>query len=363
MLVSFPEDPRRRDRAPVTISPLQGDGGEFRLQMNVWDRELLNSPDLAAAVFQLLAVEASSRKSPPPANQALRFPPAWFVQAFVQQWQAKQRQPPLAMLEELMNSKRPPTATGILRQRNPPVGYAEASTFRLLSWALLRTLLEQPEGRNSLRAYIEEGTAIEWSNEKLLEKFPTLNTPPDALERQWVLTIAKFSHSEKVHLLGMRETITRTRSIFDISSELPIPRSKEKETLNGPLAMLGFATEEDGARQLMRLVPELLQLELRSHPMFTAVLREYRDIATQLARRPRSKLRKRIEANDELFASLVTYAESVEDAMNEYSINQPGSGDPLFREIFRTQFNSFETEQRTDAVSRALDIVEMRYRK
>jgi len=360
--ILFPGQERRRPRQSVNLTMLAGDRDSLWVQVTVTDPGLIGSPELAAWIFQALALEYTARFFPPAPNRVSRLAPQWFVQGLVQQWQGRRNPPPVQIVEGLLAGPKPPTVAGILRQRNPIPSATEELTFRLLSLALVRTLVESPQGRAGLRELVGRLGEAEMDQAAILRAFPSFEEKPERLERQWALTLARLAYTTRVRLLGFAAMQRELSSVFALTGELP-RRGGEVEEVSGPLAMLALARDSTGQRALTGLVGVLLQLEMRSHPLYAPIVREYREIALHLARRPRSNLRKRIEENMELQAQVQSMGEQMADALNAFEINRGGAPDPGFQQILQVQNAILEPEPRRDAITRALDSFESRQRR
>lgn len=354
ILLFFPEDQRKKPREPFILSALAGDGDSLRFQLEIWQPDLLGSQEFAAAVISAITVEYISRTQPPAIGRPLRLPPLWFVNALVEAYLAKTNPSPVQLIEGLISTKRPPSVSGVFRQRSLPGSLAEQTSFRILSFALLRTLLEEPGGKENLQAAIRENGNTMLSQESILKNFPSLANEPDSLERKWVLTLARMTLPSRTSSLSMAETSRELLRLMDLSATPPESEGR-KDLVRGPAAAPLLAREEGGSRMLMTLASELMRLELRSHPLYIPIAKEYREILIHLSRKPKSNVRKRIEKNDALFLALRQRSTEIEDHMNWFELNQVGSPDREFREILRIQEESFLPDPRGDAISNALD--------
>jgi hypothetical protein len=361
--IEFVEDARRRSRQSIGLNVLAGDRDTLWVQLTVADPQLIGTPELAEWIFQALALEYTARFFRPAPNRVSRLAPQWFSQALIQQWTGRRNPPPAQIVDGLLSGPKPPTVASILRRRSPIPSAADQLTFRLLSLGLLRTLSETKEGRAGLRELIGRLGEAEIDQDAILRAFPSLEEKPERLERQWALTLARLAYTNRVMLLSFSATERELKNVFSLSGELPKRGDAEGEKLTGPLAMLAIAQDPGGQRALSGLMSVLIQLEMRAHPLYTAVVAEYREIAQILIRRPRSKLRKRIEENLELQDQITEMGTAIADALNAFEVNREGAPDPAFQKMLRVQSALLEPEPRRDSITRALDSFESRGRK
>jgi len=360
--VYFPEEVRRRPRQPFQISIVEGDGSAIRLELVFWDRQILKNPVFPAAILQALAIEFAARTQPPRAGQTMQFAPLWLTEAMVQEVLGKKQPMPGQLLEGVMSGARPPTVAGLFRQRNLPGSVTEQTTFRLLSLALLKTLLNSPEGRQGFRQFCAHPENFDTGAEAIFQSFPSFEGQMQTLERQWALTIARMSFTSRARLLSFVETRRELARILDLQTE-SAPGRDDSIPLTGADAFMPLARSQGGPRLMMGVVGQLMQLELRSHPLYQPLIREYREIAHNLARRPRSNQRRRVEATNELVESAERFADRIEDAMNVYEVNRAGASDPQFGQMLRLQDEVFQEAPRRDALSLALDAAEARFQR
>jgi hypothetical protein len=358
--VQFPPDQRRRPRAGVTLGAVTGDGNQTRLQLTIWDPNLVGTPELASWIFQALALEYAARSTP--LERSSRLAPPWMTQAWVQTWLARREPVPTQMLEGLMSGSRPPTASSLLRRRAPAGSLTEATTFRILSWSLWRTLAEFPDGRPGLRHLVKILPGTDLNQEDILAAFPSLENQWERLERQWSLVLARQSYTNRTRLLSLQETGRELQKLLDLKGELPV-RGGEPEAVEGPLAMQAIARMDGGTHALNRLTNQLVLLETRANPLLAPIIREYREISFLLTRRPRSNHRQRITDNMELQQRIQAWGSKISDEMNTFEVNRQGPSDPMFQQMLRTQTEAFTPEPRRDAISTALDLLETRQRK
>jgi len=360
--IQFVEDARRRPRQSVGLTVVEGDAGAMWVQLTVTDPSLIGTPEFAEWIFQALALEYTARFFRPAQNRVSRLAPQWFIQGLIQQWIGRRTPPPAQIVEGLLSGSKPPTVASLLRQRSPIPSAADQLTFRLLSLGLLRTLADTTEGRAGLRELIGRLGEADIDQAAILRAFPSLEEQPERLERQWALTLARLAYTTRVRLLTFSATQKELENVFSLTGELP-RRGGEAEELTGPLAMLAIARNEGGQRVLTGLMSVLIQLEMRAHPLYAAVVREYREIAQLLTRRPRSNPRKRIEENIELQAGIGEMGSAIADALNAFEVNRAGAPDPAFQKMLRVQSSLLEPEPRRDAITRTLDGFESRQGK
>lgn len=354
ILLVYHETGRWRAPEPFAISFL-GDGeGSYRWQIDIRDAASATSPELATKIFQVLVLEWNSRQLLPRPGRSVKLPPLWLTEALLQNFLTRRQPPPVQLIENLVNNPRPPTAQSILRQKALPTSVTEQVVYRLLSYALLRTLLEAPNGPARLATLLRDKPPGEIPDDAFLAAFPEWENNWEILERNWLLTLARLNHTSRTGFLSLRETRQELDRLLEAKGTVP-RKDGTLEEIRGTEAYSAIAREQGGPRILLGRGNQLLQLELRAHPLYQPIVREYREILFELARRPKWKPGRRLERVEATRLELNQRAEAFEDYLDWFEANQTTSPDPAFQQILRMQAQVLAPEKRRDAISRALD--------
>jgi len=359
ILVLFTENPlARRGPGNVFLTTLIGDANRKRLQIDVTDRTQIATPEFAATVFDALAMAAAMDANPNFRAEDFRRPPLWISQGLVQQLLARKNPPPGGLIEGLVQSGRTPSLASVMRQRSLPASLTEQTIFRMLSFALLRTAIESPGGANAMKAYLRS-IALNQTDpgmDGFLAAFPTIGGA-ESLERLWMLTLARLALPARTNILTARETRAELDKILAIRMDVP-QKGGSIETLEGAAALPHVASGPGGQRLAMGIATSLLSLETRANPLWLPLVRSLREIALELARKPRANVRKRINQALETRKLLDECTVQIEDYLNWFEVNRIGRPDPAFAQMFRMQESSFQPAPRTDTLSLTMDKME-----
>lgn len=351
-----------KGREDIRVMLLVGDANMKRIQIDVPDARSMDSPEFAAAVYEALLMASAMDQNPSISAKAVRRPPVWIPQALTQQFLSRKNPPPGGLIEGLMQSGRTPTVTSVLKQKNPPSSVMERTVFRILSFALLRTLIESPGAAVEARAYLRTISldSTDPGMEGLLAAFPSIGNA-DSLERLWTLSLARIALPTRTKQLEMRETREELVRILALRAEVP-RRGGGTEVLEGAAALPALAAEQGGARFAMNIATQLMQLETRAHPLWLPVVSSLRETALELARKPRANVRKKLDGAIETLALLEDRGTRIEDFLNWVEVNRVGRPDPVFAEMLRMQEETFDAPPRKDALSLYMDKMESVYR-
>lgn len=354
ILLVFNESGRWRGSDPFAISFLSDGESSFRWQLEIRDSNAANTPEMTAKLFQLLLLEFSTRENPPKPGGSIKLPPLWITEALVQNLLSRRQPPPVQLIENLVNNPRPPTAQSIFRQRSLPSSITEQIVFRLLSYSLLRTLLEAPSGPERLANLLRLPPEGELPDQNILAAFPEWQGNWEILERNWLLTLARLNHTSRTGFLSMRETRQNLIQLLTAQAS-KVNRDGSITEVTGAEAFTLIVREPGGPRTLNHQGGLLLQLEVRAHPLYQPIVREYREILLELARKPKWKPGRRLERVEITRAELDQRTSAMEDHLDWFEANQTTAPDPGFRQILRLQAEVLTPDSRTDVISRSLD--------
>jgi hypothetical protein len=345
---------RQASALPMTTSVYLSDGGELKIQIDIYGPSLLKGPDLPMEVYRALCLEYMYRKAPPKAGKAITLPPAWLIEGIYEDTVTREEGLPAGLFEMLIKSGPPPKLEAFLKMRPERLDASSRAVYRAQAMGLLRALLRVPGGAKSLAAYLS-GLPGGNPNDagRLLEKFPQFASTPAELSKVWTLSLANASASDRVKPLGMMETSRQLALLLDMSA-MKDPKKPAAGLVMGPDALQAMAKGQAGPYLLGQKAEDLLRLELRAHPVMRPIVGEYRLIATELAEKPRRNLEKRIHKNMELQTAVEDRIRKVEDYLNWFEATQLNTPSREFESIPAGP-NSVLPPKRADAISRTLD--------
>ncbi len=350
---------RLSDAPRLRTSVHESDGGEMKVQIDVFDPSSLQGAEFDLEVYRALALEYAYRKAPPKAGKAVSQPPAWLLEGLYQEMVTQGEDVSAGLFEMLVKSGPPPKLETFLKIRPETLDATSRAVYRAQAMALLRALLGMPGGAGHLAEYLSSlpGTSPTDAG-KLMQKFPELAAEPATLSKMWTLSLANASASSRGKPLGMAETQKQLVFLLEFSAPKD-PKKPEAGNVIGPEALQALARSEPGRFILKQKAEDLLRLELRAHPIMSPIVGEYRLIATELTVKPKRNLEKRIRKNMELQQAVVQRAGTIEDYLNWFEASQLSTPSREFEAILGGR-GSFEEFKRSDPISRQLDDLESR---
>jgi hypothetical protein len=349
--------PVRRPNSPRLRTGLyESDGGEPKVQIDVYDMAALKGADFDMEVYRALFLDYGYRNVPAKAGKAFHQPPAWLIDGLLEDVTARNEGIAVGLYEHLINEESSPKLDAFLKERPEMLDATSRAIYRAKALGLFRALLRAPDGTKHLAEYCSNLPSIDPTNSsELLGKFPTLSEKPVILSKLWTLSLAEASASNRVMPFGVPETQRRLSLILEIAAPKD-PKKPRAGTVNGPEALSAVARTSTGRYVVRQKAEDLLRLEARAHPLMRPIVEEYRIIASELAAKPKKNLETRIRKNMQLQEAVVKRAGQMEDYLNWFEAAQLSTPSKEFDSTLDLQ----STFPRNDAVSRCLDDIEAR---
>lgn len=348
----------RPPRSPrVQTSLYETDGNQIKVQVDVYDPSVLSSSDFDLEIFRALCLEYEYRNFTLKSGKSFTQPPNWLLEGMYQDSVAREDGLPPGLFDKLIQNGPPPKLSAFLKQRSENLDVTSRAIYRAQALTLLRALLHAPEGSKHLAEYVASLPAINNADDdKLLDKFPTLQGQPGNLSKLWSLALADATSASRIKPLGVSETLKQLDAIF----QMTVPKDPKKPNLGNVTGVdcLQVLTRTDSGRYTLRQKSEdLMRLETRAHPLIQPIVEEYRLIVTQLGRKP-ANLEKRIRKNAELCQAIAKRSDQISDYVNWFEATQLDTPSREFDAIIMPENSG--NPPRTDALSRRLDDLEAR---
>ncbi len=334
----------------------EGDGGQNKVQIDVFDRNLVKEPDFDSLLVGALVLETTYRATPIKAGKAYQQPPAWLVEGLAERMRTRDAGFPPAFT---------PACSRTARRRAARVSRHAARAARRDFARHLPGAGRCPTGsrarvaRRPLRPAGVSLAATPGGADELVAMFPSLGKNREALGRKWVLAMARASAANRVDLLSQRETADGLDRVLAVKA-LPDPKRPEVASMSGPYALPTIARSQSGKFILSQTEDGLLRLSLRAHPLYRSLVEEYLGIVRDLIRKPKSRQDKRIATAEQLRAGLNRQTSEARDYLDWVETTKIKTESPeLTKAVEETQALE-QAPPRNDAISRYLDAISER---
>ena len=233
---------------------------------------------------------------------------------------------------------------------------ATRSAFRVSSGALVMALLEQPQGREGFRDFLNSVPAYEGEMPGLLAKhFPELNLSETSLAKWWALQLAnKGGLNQLADLLSIAQTEEALDEALKLNFRTAEGIVQRKDLSAWPeLAALGEAERLAAVRSAEE---PLVRLSYRCFPSYRPLLQEYQAILVAIARNKTTDVAKRLTELDETRTTMVARANRARDYLDWFEITRARETSGVFDDYLRLKERlKSNPVRRKDPVSDYLD--------
>ncbi len=346
--------PNARKAPSSQLGLYELDGNELKIQLDVYDLDYLNDPAFDRDLMASILLEYAYRNNATSAGRSFETPPAWVVEALLEKIRVRENGPEAAAYSALLTGGKTPRVDDFFRTREDRLDPTSRLIFRAQSLAMLDTLRELPDGRRGLHDYLSVPRRSPSSTKEVVELFPSLEGNREALSRKWVLSIARASSSNRVDLIGVRDSAKELATILDVQA-LPDPKTPEIAAMSGPLALGAIARSKSGEFILAQMRNDLMRLSVRVHPLYKPLTDEYLQIVGELLAKPKRRLEKRIAAAEETRARLSRKTTEMNSYLDWVETTKIQTESETFSEIVEDTDEAVGAPPRPDAISQFLD--------
>lgn len=292
--------------SPVVPLLFETEAG-MKVQVDLYDEGAMESGAFDDGVFSALALHAMHNGESPRAGKAFDMPPRWFIEGLVEELRRSKDGTPDGVYSALIQSGRPPELDAFFRQKPEILDAASVVLYRAQAVSLLRVLQKAQDSKKSFAALLVDPSFARGGVEPVLPAFPSLGSQ-SALSKLWTLNIARSSMPPRMASLTVEQS---ERELADVL-----------KSVKGGQDLPEAAKAQGGAFLMREFAVRIFNLEFRSHPLFQPVLEEYRNIATQLSRRPKTRVAEKIRELQETRAQLVERSQKIADYLNWFEVTQ-----------------------------------------
>lgn len=349
MLVLTPGEAMRLRQSRVFLQVFDAGESGRRIEINIGPGATADRPLIDSAILRALLLEWSLQNQQFAGDRFVE-PPGWLVAAMTAAVGREEAVAGGALYAALLEGRGMPRLDRFLRQNAETQRGRARELYAAQSFALYRALSEMPGGRNRV---VENLTLSEPSRDpagRFDQTWPELLADPERAARLWALAVARLAAPERMEFFSAEESSRRLGALLE-SLQTSEPGEEPAGTL------LELTRTAEGRFQLEQAAAGLRQLGFRSHPLYNALIEEYRVMLDGLARRKRRGFTAKFEEVEDVRLALDIRSREITDYLNWYQANAPDTH-PTVR-VGRISSSEPET-RRNDAVSRYLDSVEQR---
>ena len=346
---------KQRGNANALTGIFEGDGGEMKVQTDIYDASVFRSLALETEIDRALGLDWIYRKHPPKTGKTFHSPPAWLLEGLVEEKRISENGTPDGIYATLLKSDHPPKLEDFLKAKPELMEATSLALYRTQALALLKTLQQLPEGPKGLGAFLDSLAENDADLKTLLAAYPSLENNPSHLGKLWTLSIARNSASKGIEPYSIGETVRALKELLDVSAPVD-PKKPGLVKATGAAAFPAIARSEGGPYLMRQKSAEFMSLEFRAHPLLRPVIAEYRQITATLASKPKKNMDKPIGETGKILDLLLQRTVKVDDYMNWFEATQLDTLSENFLEVTTPP----QAAKRTDPITAHLDAIENR---
>jgi len=320
----------------------------LKLQLDLTITQNLDASLMERELLRAILLEMIYRKEHDvPPGTVLIEPPDWLLDGVLACTPGRDREP---LVEALSLSDNKMSLVEFLGQRPELLDSAGRMLYRAYSFALVRLLVDGPDGSSRLARYIENlSNASIDPLASLKAQFPFLSGD---VEKIWRSNVERLDLAQSHDLLTFAESERRLDELL----RAEVPGTGKPLDLSGLARHKASATEKTGLNQLSQA---LLLFAGQANPVLRPVVREYEDIAARLARGKRRGTAKRLAHLLTIREGLAARMSDIDDYMNWFEATQMRHGSGVFAGYLRAADEPQTPEpRRRDPLSIYLDGLE-----
>jgi hypothetical protein len=279
----------------------------MKVQVDLYDEGAMDSGAFEAGLFSALALHAMHGTEAARVGKAFDLPPRWFIEGLVEELRRSRDGTPDGVYSALIQSGRPPELDAFFRQKPEILDAASLVLYRAQAVSLLLVLRKAQESKKGFAALLANPSFSRGGVEPVLSAFPSLASR-SALSKLWTLNIARSSMPPRMASLTVEQSERELAGVL--------------QSVKGGQDLPEAAKAQGGAFLMRECAVRIFNLEFRSHPLFQPILEEYRNIATQLARRPKVPVAAKIKELEETRSQLVERSQKIADYLNWFEVTQ-----------------------------------------
>lgn len=341
-------------------------GGVHQLRLDVHLGEGLRIERFKRAVTEMLLYERALRASPSVDGAVALAIPPWLSiglrEAIAWRQQQSDRRLYAAMFKQ-GNAYQADDLFAVSRAQHIKLDEASRVAFRVSAGSMVMALLEQPQGRDAFRKFLDEAASYQGEMALLLRRhFPELNLSSKSLAKWWALQLANQGGLNLLtDVMGVAETERRLAEALFL--ELPVPAEAEADQPRRvPVDAWKSLEGLEPAQRAAAVKPAqaaLVHLSYRCFPSYRPLLVEYQKQLVRMAQGQQESLGQALGELAEARRIMSAKARRGRDYLDWFEITRARQTSGAFDDYLRLKQELEERQgKRDDPVSNYLDRME-----
>lgn len=332
----------------------------MKIEITVHLREERDGVNLQKYLVRAVLLEYMYRRNGVAGDAVYTEPPWWVVEGIVQLLRRRDAGTDSDFFRKLVETNKLPPIERFLLRRPDELGPTANAIDAALAMCLVQLLIDQPAGRDHLATFLRAWPAANSDTIGALgREFRALEGGAPAIQKWWVLNLARFAAADRYQGLTAKQTDQQIAALLEF--EIADPKTGKSQSYN--VSQFAEYLKIPGSRAVLaNQRAALVALSLRANALLRPVLAEHEEIFALLERGKTRGIAERLTHTAVLHTAIVRRMEEIADYMNWFEATQlPGSSN-VFENYLRTADELSEQDKKSrDPIARYLDSIEKEY--
>lgn len=350
LIILTPADGVRLRQAPVFVKVFDAEEAGRKVQVDVAPGMLEDGAAVRAGLLRALLLERAVRNQKFEGGRFVE-PPSWIVAAMGAALGRGDAAEDARVYSALLEGRGMPRFDRFLAQNPEGLKGQAREIHAAQSLALYQSLVESAGGR---RKVVENLTLAEPAKDpvdRFGQTWPDLAADQTKLARVWALGVARLASPRRVEFFSGAETASKLSALLQQLAG----GDGEAEPSH---ALLEMARAPEGRFRLDAAAADLRRLGFRAHPLYGALVEEYRAMIEDLARKRRRNFAAKYAEAEDLRMALDARSSEITEFLNWYQAS--GADEAPLVLSARERRIPERVPGRNDGISRFLDGIEQR---
>lgn len=349
LLILTPGDAVRLRQPRVFVQVFDADEAGRKIEVNLSPGALNDLTLVDAGIIRAVLLEISLRKQKFEGNRFVD-PPSWIVSAMTAALARGDAVLGAPVYSALLEGKGMPKLPRFLKENGETMRGRTREIHAAQSYALYRALSEANGGKARIAENLTLAEPARDPVDRFAQTWPDLVAEPQRAARMWALSVARLASPERTDFVSSSDSAGKLSAILE---SLITPESD----LDPAQSMLELARTPEGRFRFEQAAAELRRLGFRAHPLYAALIEEYRQMFDDLSRKKRRSFVAKFSEAEDLRLALDDRSNEITDYLNWYQANAPATEPAM---SLASAPPPEPASRRNDAISRYLDSVEQR---
>lgn len=312
-----------------------------------------------SAITSALVFERTLRGKPAEVSDTPYFVPPWLIDGLREAtaWRLNQTDRKLyAALFKTGGLFAIDDLFSIRDQRFEDMDGASRTAFRVSSGALVMALLQQPQGKEGFRKFLDDVAGYQGEMPALLRtRFPELNLSETSLAKWWQLQMAQNGYQNlATDVLSVPQTESALAESLRLNFRTPEGILQQKDLSAWP--EVAVLPEPDRISAVRLAQDSLVRLSYRCFPSYRPLIAEYQLVLNAIAKNSTEKVAAQLSSLDERRATMTAKALHAKDYMDWFEITRARETSGEFDDYIRLKERlANHPHRREDNLSKYLD--------